>query len=281
MIEAVGQFFQYTFIQNALVAAFFLSIITGFIGSYIVVRRLVFLSGGITHASFGGIGIAWYMGLNPILGASVFSVLSALGLEYLSQGRTLREDSAIGMLWSFGMAIGILFVFLTPGYAPNLMSFLFGSILTISKTDIMLLLILSVVTLLFFIAFYYPILFVAFDSDFAKTQNVPVKFIGYSLAMLIALAIVFAIRAVGIILIISLLTIPANIANLVTHRFKRIIIISTLISFFSIVMGIAISFRLNVPSGATIIITMIIAYLLAKVAQLLRHKIFTSQINAN
>ncbi len=278
MIETVGQFFQYSFIQNALVAALFLSIITGFIGSYIVVRRLVFLSGGITHASFGGIGIAWYMGLNPILGASVFSVLSALGLEYLSQGRTLREDSAIGMLWSFGMAIGILFVFLTPGYAPNLMSFLFGSILTISKTDIMLLLILSVVTMLFFMAFYYPILFVAFDSDFAKTQNVPVKFIGYSLAVLIALAIVFSIRAVGIILIISLLTIPANIANTITHRFKRIIQLSVLISFISIGAGIAISFKLNVPSGATIIITLIVLYLIVQSIHLLRQRIYTMQL---
>lgn len=278
MIEAVKQFFQYAFIQNAIISAFLLSVITGFIGSYIVVRRLVFLSGGITHASFGGIGIAWYFGLNPILGASVFSVFSALGLEYLSQGRTLREDSAIGMLWSFGMAIGILFVFLTPGYAPNLMSFLFGSILTISKTDILLLLILATLTLVFFVAFYYPILFVAFDSDFAKTQNVPVKFISYSLAVLIALSIVFAIRAVGIILIISLLTIPANIANIVTHRFRRIIVLSALISLFSIVAGIAISFRLNVPSGATIIITMMAFYLIAKGVQLVRQRIFTLKV---
>lgn len=278
MIEAVKQFFQYAFIQNAIISAFLLSVITGFIGSYIVVRRLVFLSGGITHASFGGIGIAWYFGLNPILGASVFSVFSALGLEYLSQGRTLREDSAIGMLWSFGMAIGILFVFLTPGYAPNLMSFLFGSILTISQTDILLLLILATLTLVFFVAFYYPILFVAFDSDFAKTQNVPVKFISYSLAVLIALSIVFAIRAVGIILIISLLTIPANIANIVTHRFRRIIVLSALISLFSIVAGIAISFRLNVPSGATIIITMMAFYLIAKGVQLLRQRIFTLKV---
>ncbi len=278
MIEAVKQFFQYAFIQNAIISAFLLSVITGFIGSYIVVRRLVFLSGGITHASFGGIGIAWYFGLNPILGASVFSVFSALGLEYLSQGRTLREDSAIGMLWSFGMAIGILFVFLTPGYAPNLMSFLFGSILTISQTDILLLLILATLTLVFFVAFYYPILFVAFDSDFAKTQNVPVKFISYSLAVLIALSIVFAIRAVGIILIISLLTIPANIANIVTHRFRRIIVLSALISLFSIVAGIAISFRLNVPSGATIIITMMAFYLIAKGIQLVRQRIFTLKI---
>lgn len=278
MIEAVKQFFQYAFIQNAIISAFLLSVITGFIGSYIVVRRLVFLSGGITHASFGGIGIAWYFGLNPILGASVFSVFSALGLEYLSQGRTLREDSAIGMLWSFGIAIGILFVFLTPGYAPNLMSFLFGSILTISQTDILLLLILATLTLVFFVAFYYPILFVAFDSDFAKTQNVPVKFISYSLAVLIALSIVFAIRAVGIILIISLLTIPANIANIVTHRFRRIIVLSALISLFSIVAGIAISFRLNVPSGATIIITMMAFYLIAKGIQLVRQRIFTLKI---
>ncbi|MBC7126066.1 MAG: metal ABC transporter permease [Bacteroidales bacterium] len=278
MIEAVKQFFQYAFIQNAIISAFLLSVITGFIGSYIVVRRLVFLSGGITHASFGGIGIAWYFGLNPILGASIFSLFSALGLEYLSQGRTLREDSAIGMLWSFGMAIGILFVFLTPGYAPNLMSFLFGSILTISQTDILLLLILATLTLVFFVAFYYPILFVAFDSDFAKTQNVPVKFISYSLAVLIALSIVFAIRAVGIILIISLLTIPANIANIVTHRFRRIIVLSALISLFSIVAGIAISFRLNVPSGATIIITMMAFYLIAKGIQLVRQRIFTLKV---
>jgi len=278
MIEAVKQFFQYAFIQNAIISAFLLSVIPGCIGSYIVVRRLVFLSGGITHASFGGIGIAWYFGLNPILGATVFSVFSALGLEYLSQGRTLREDSAIGMLWSFGMAVGILFVFLTPGYAPNLMSFLFGSILTISQTDILLLLILATLTLVFFVAFYYPILFVAFDSDFAKTQNVPVKFISYSLAVLIALSIVFAIRAVGIILIISLLTIPANIANIVTHRFRRIIVLSALISLFSIVAGIAISFRLNVPSGATIIITMMAFYHIAKGIQLVRQRIFTLKV---
>jgi len=278
MLEYLSQFFHYSFIQNAFFAAVLLSVITGFIGSYIVVRRLVFLSGGITHASFGGIGIAWYFGLNPILGASVFSVLSALGLEYLSQGRTLREDSAIGMLWSFGMAVGILFVFLTPGYAPNLMSFLFGSILTIAKTDVLLLLILSILTFLFFAVFYYPILFMAFDIDFAKTQNVPVKFIGYTLSVLIALSIVFAIRAVGIILIISLLTIPANIANTVTYRFKWIVILSTLISFISIAAGIVISYRLNVPSGATIIITMITIYLVTKSVQQLRHRIFRLQV---
>lgn len=278
MFESVLQFFQYSFIQNALLAAVLLSVITGFIGSYIVVRRLVFLSGGITHASFGGIGIAWYYGLNPILGAAVFSVLSALWLEFLSQGRTLREDSAIGMLWSLGMAIGILFVFLTPGYSPNLMSFLFGSILTISKNDILLLLILSGLTLLFFVTFYYPILFVAFDSDFAKTQNIPVKFIGYSLAILIALSIVFAIRAVGIILIISLLTIPANIANVLTHRFKKIIFLSAFISLISIMAGIVISFRLNVPSGATIIITMMAFYLVTKTVQLVKQWIFTLKV---
>lgn len=268
------EFFSYQFIQNAFWASILISIIAGFIGTYIVARRLVFLSGGITHASFGGIGIAWYFGINPILGASIFSVLTALGLESLTKGKVLREDSAIGMLWSLGMAIGIFFVFLTPGYAPNLMSYLFGNILTISMADIQLLLVLALVVTLFFVVFYNPILFISFDQDYAQTQHVPAKFVSYTLKVLVALAIVFSIRAIGIILLISLLTIPANIANLFTKRFSRIILLSGIISFLSIVFGIVLSFKLNVPSGATIIIALMLFYLVAKVAGWLRLIIF-------
>ncbi|MGE0078519.1 MAG: metal ABC transporter permease [Bacteroidales bacterium] len=258
-------FFSYQFIQNAFWASILISVIAGFIGTYIVARRLVFLSGGITHASFGGIGIAWYLGINPILGAAIFSVLTALGLESLTKGKVLREDSAIGMFWSLGMAIGIFFVFLTPGYAPNLMSYLFGNILTISMADILLLLILAVVVALFFLLFYNPILFISFDQDYAQTQHVPARFIGYMLKILVALTIVFSIRAIGIILLISLLTIPANIANLFTKRFSRIITLSGIIGFLSIVLGILLSYRFNVPSGATIIIALMFFYAIAKI----------------
>ena len=117
-------------------AAVLSGIVCGIIGTYIVARRMVFLSGGITHASFGGIGIAYYFGLNPILGALVFAVMSSLGIEWGARKGKIREDSAIGMVWSFGMAVGVIFVYLTPGYAPNLMSFLFGNILTVTTADI-------------------------------------------------------------------------------------------------------------------------------------------------
>ena len=127
----ITELLQYKFIVNSLLAGILASISCGIIGTYIVTRRMVFLSGGITHASFGGIGIGYFFGFNPVISAAIFGILSALGIEYVSKRSNIREDSAIGILWSFGMAIGIMFVFLTPGYAPNLMSYLFGSILTV------------------------------------------------------------------------------------------------------------------------------------------------------
>lgn len=264
MLLAMIKFFEYQFVQNAFVASVLLSILIGLVGSYIVARRLVFLSGGITHASFGGVGIAWYLGLNPIAGAAVFAVLTALGLEVLTQNKKLREDSAIGMLWSFGMAIGIFFVFLTPGYAPNLMSYLFGDILTISSTDVWLLVALSIITLIFYAVFYHAILFYAFDPNYAKTQHLPVVFINIILKIIIALVIVFSIRAVGIILLISLLTIPANVANLFTNKFTKIISFSFLVSIISLIAGIIFSYWFNVPTGATVVLTLIILYLIAR-----------------
>lgn len=260
----MASFFSYQFIQNALFASLLISIVVAFIGTYIVARRLVFLSGGITHASFGGIGIAYYFGLNPILGAAVFAVLSAIGLESLTKGRLMREDSAIGMLWALGMAVGVFFVFLTPGYAPNLMSFLFGNILTISTTDIIQLLALVVAIVAFFMLFYRPILFIAFDDKFAQTQLKSTGLINNALKILIALAIVFSIRAIGIILLISLLTIPANIANLFSKQFKVIIALSGVVSLLSIVLGIVISYSLNVPSGAAIVIILVAIYFVSK-----------------
>ncbi|MCD4734862.1 MAG: metal ABC transporter permease, partial [Bacteroidales bacterium] len=134
---------EYNFIRHALITAALSSIACGFIGTYIVSKRMVFISGGITHTSFGGIGIAYFLGANPLLGAAVFSVLSAIGIEWLSKKSDIRTDSSIAIFWSFGMAVGIIFIFLSPGYAPNMMHYLFGSILTVTKTEILLLLILT------------------------------------------------------------------------------------------------------------------------------------------
>lgn len=274
MLKSLTEILSYQFIVNAIWASVLVSIAAGLVGAYIVARRLVFLSGGITHASFGGIGIAYYFGINPILGAAIFAVLTAFGVESLSQRMAVREDSAIGILWSVGMAIGIFFVFLTPGYAPNLMSFLFGSILTVGMQDIILILALDVVMVLFFIIFYRPILYLAFDPAFARTQKIPEKLFTYILKGFVALTIVLSIRAVGIILLISLLTIPPSIANIFTKKFSNIIFISVVIGFVGSIIGLAVSYGLNVPSGATIILSLIVLFIFAKIL-----RFFTIRLN--
>ncbi|MFO8022021.1 MAG: metal ABC transporter permease [Perlabentimonas sp.] len=278
MIESVSTFFQHQFVINAFLAAILISVAAGIVGSYIVARRLVFLSGGITHASFGGIGIAYFLGLNPIAGAAVFAVFSAFGVEALSQKMAVREDSAIGILWSVGMAIGIFFIYLTPGYTPNLMTFLFGSILTVSMNDIWLLLALNIVLVGFFLWFYKAILYLAFDSNFAQTQNLPVKTFTYILKGFVALTIVLSIRMVGIILLISLLTVPPTVANLFTKRFSQIILLSIVIAFLGAIGGLLLSYNINVPSGATIIMVLVTIFALAKLSRyifvktMLRHQ---------
>jgi len=256
--------FHYQFLQNAIITAILVSISAGIVGTYITARRLVFLSGGITHASFGGIGIAYYLGLNPILGATIFSVLSAFGIEALSQRKGIREDSAIGILWALGMAVGIIFIFLTPGYAPNLMSFLFGSILTVTTTDIILLLILDLILIVVFVLFFRTILFVSFDSAFAQTQKIPVKMINLFLLSLMSVAIVLCIRVVGIVLLISLFTIPPSTANLFSNRFSRIVLWSMLISLIGTIFGLFISYKVNIPSGAAIIVVFIAIFGIVK-----------------
>lgn len=273
MLNSLANFFQYQFIVNAFVAALLIAVAAGMVGSYIVAKRLVFLSGGITHASFGGIGIAYFLGVNPLAGAAAFAVLSAFGVEALSQRMAVREDSAIGILWSVGMAIGIFFIYLTPGYSPNLMTFLFGSILTVSSTDIWLLLTLNMVMVAFFLLFYRSILYLAFDPDFAKTQRIPVKTFSYILKGFLALTIVLSIRMVGIILLISLLTIPPSTANLFTKRFNQIIFASIAIGFLGAVGGLLISYNMNVPSGATIIMVLVAIFAVAKLLRFLFVKI--------
>lgn len=255
---------QYTFFQHALIGSLLASIVCGIIGTYIVTRRLVFISGGLTHASFGGIGMGLYMGISPILSAAVFSVLSAFGVEWLSRRKDMREDSAIAVFWTLGMALGIIFTFLSPGFAPDLSAYLFGNILTITLSDIALLGGLAILLILFFSLFLHPIIYVAFDREFARSQGIPTQAFEYILMMFIALTIVACLRMVGIVLVISLLTIPQMTANLFSHRFHRIIWLSIGIGYLSCLGGLLISYYLNVPSGAAIIFFSIIIYAICK-----------------
>lgn len=255
---------SYTFFQNALLGSLFASIACGIIGSYVVIRRLVFISGGITHASLGGIGMGFYFGWNPIFSAMIFSILSAFGIEWLSSRQGVREDSAIGSFWSLGMAIGIIFIYLKPGFAPNLSDYLFGNILTIAKPDIIYLAILSTILIITFLLFGKQILFAAFDPDFAKTRNLPVNLIKYAMMMGIAITIVLSIRLVGIVLLMSILTVPQMTANLFTSNFVKMIFLSILLGFFGCLVGLFLSAVLDVPSGVFIIFTQIIVFLLSR-----------------
>src|SRR5450759_3827892 len=236
------ELFSYDFFVNAFLASLLAAISCGIVGTYIVSRRIVFISGGITHASFGGIGMGYYMGFDPILGAVLFGIFSALGIEFFTRKADLREDSAIAMLWSLGMALGIIFIFLTPGYAPNLMSYLFGNILTVSKMDLVYLSLLTLFVGAFMIIFYRMILFVSFDEEFALTNNVPVRLFNAILISLVALTIVLNIRVVGIILVMSLLTIPQAIANLFTKKFDSMMIASILFGFIGSMAGLVFSY---------------------------------------
>ena len=271
--------FQYEFIIKGLLGAIFASITAGLAGTYIVSKRMVFLSGGITHASFGGIGIGYFIGINPVIGAAVFGIMSALGVEYLSVKQKIREDSAIGMLWAFGMAIGIIFIYLTPGYTPNLMSYLFGSILTVTNADIIALGIMSVILILYFGIFYRTILYISFDEVFARTYSSYVDIFKYITTSLIALTIVLNIRMAGVVLVISLLTIPPNIAMIFTKIYFKIVLLSIIAGFVGTAAGYAISYYAGIPVGATIIFTLVIIWVIAKGASQLIKRISKSGYN--
>jgi zinc transport system permease protein len=251
------ELFTFGFFRNALLTALFASISGGIIGTYVVTRRIVFISGGITHASFGGIGLAFLLGFNPLLGAILFAIFAALGIQFFSHKFQVREDSSIAIWWAFGMALGIIFVFLTPGYTPNLMSYLFGNILTVSKQELQIMLAVLVLLVVVFRIYFRKILYISFDEEFARISGLRVSLYNYGMIVLVALVVVMNIRAVGIILVLAQLTVPQAAANLFTKDYLHIMILSVVIGLVGTLSGLFISFYLNIPSGATIIFTLI------------------------
>lgn len=266
---------QYEFFRNAIFGSVLASIICGYIGTYIVTRRLVLISGGITHASFGGIGLGVFMGISPIVGAMMFAIASACGVQYLSHRADVREDSAIALVWTLGMSVGIIFCFLTPSFMPDMASYLFGNILTIGRSDIWLMTALAVVVVAIFSLCSHTIVSIAFDPVFARTKHLPVEMIEYLMMILIAMAIVSTLRMVGVVLAISLLTIPQMTANLFTSNFRHIVWWSIFFGCISCLAGLAASYQLNVPSGASIIFISIAIYVIAKIAKTACHKKYT------
>ncbi|MBR4853225.1 MAG: metal ABC transporter permease [Alistipes sp.] len=260
---------RYDYLANALLAAILAGITCGIVGTYIVSRRMVFLCGGITHASFGGLGIAFYLGLNPILGASIFAVLSALGIEWASDKGRMREDSAIGIIWSIGMAVGALFMSITPGYTSgDLASYMFGSIITVTQQDITLLATVTALCLVGAIFFSRPIMYIAFDRSFSASQGIATQLISYVMSMVVAITIVLAIRIMGIVLLLSLFTIPVVAANSFTKSYTAITLWASVIGVFGAVIGLIVSYNWEVPPGVSIIFTLTIALFGAKLLSL-------------
>lgn len=258
----MNELFQYTFFQYALIGLAIISIASAMIGTYIVTRRMVSISGGVTHACFGGLGLGYYLGWNPVLTAALFAVASSLGVELMSVRGRVREDSAIAVIWAIGMAVGILFVFLTPGYVPELNSFLFGNVLTISRADLWAFALFTAVLALFFALFYRRIVAVAFDRDFAFVIGLPVGTISTVMTVMTAVCIVLTIRLVGIMLLMSMLALPQLTAELFCRRFSRMMLASAAVSLLCSVGGLMLAAVVDVPCSALIVLVMASVYVL-------------------
>jgi zinc transport system permease protein len=245
---------QYEFMQHALAAGLLAAIACGIVGVYVVVKKVVFISGGIAHASFGGIGLGYLLGINPVLGAMAFSTISALGIGLVTRRTRLPEDTAIGILWAMGMALGIIFIGLAPGYAPDLFSYLFGNILTVPTSDLALMLTLDGVIIIVVLLFYKEFLLLSFDEEFSTVAGVPTERLYLLLLCLVALTVVVLIRVVGIILVIALLTIPAALARQLTHDLRKMMGLAILAGAVFTISGLWLSYLLDLASGATIIL---------------------------
>lgn len=255
---------EYQFFQNALIGIVLLSVASAIIGTYIVSRRLVAISGGVTHACFGGLGLGYFAGVNPVVTAAVFAVASSLGVQWISERHQVREDSAIAVVWALGMALGTLFIFLTPGYVPELNSFLFGNILTITGGDLAAFGVFTALLIGLFATQFGRIVICAFDPDFARVKGLPVTAITTVMTVMIAVCIVLTIRLVGVMLLMSMFSLPQMTAEIFARRFRAIMWLSIAISLACSVGALFLSTVINVPCSALIVLVMTAVYALGR-----------------
>lgn len=265
------QLFDYPFFIYALAGVALISISAAIIGTYIISRRLVAISGGVTHACFGGLGLGYFFGISPIVTAAIFAVASSLGVEWASSRWRVREDSAIAVVWALGMAIGVVFVFMTPGYAPELNSFLFGNILTISASDLWAFGIYTALLCVFFVLAYRKIIACAFDRDFAKIIGLPARLINYAMTIFVAVCIVLTIRLVGVMLLMSMLSLPIMTAEVFFHRYSSIMTASAAVSLVCSLAGLFVGATADIPCSAFIVLINAGVFLLAKIITLFTH----------
>ncbi len=249
----------YPFFRNALFGIAVISVAAAIIGTYIVTRRMVFISGGITHTCFGGLGLGYWLGVSPLAMATVFAVGGALGVDWLSRSR-VRKDTAIAVVWALGMALGILFIFLTPGYVPELNTFLFGNVLTVTPADLLAFCILAGILLIVYLLFGRTIIAVSFDEDFARIRHLPVRFVNIMMTVLTALCIVLTIRMIGVMLLMSLMSLPQMAAETFTRRYTPLMVASGVISLAGGIGGLFAAYWLDIPASAAIVLLLVAIY---------------------
>jgi zinc transport system permease protein len=257
VIEALG----YEFFRSALLAGLLASIVCGIIGSYIVVKHMISIAGGISHAAFGGIGLGYFLGIDPLTGAFWFTLAIAAVIWAMTEKARQHIDTLIGAFWAGGMAFGILCISITTGYTPDLFSYLFGNILLVPPEHLILISFLGLL-IIFIVTIIYPALqAIAFDQEYAMISGLPTRWINLLIFLLIAVSVVVLIQVVGIILVIALLTIPPAIARPFSKTLSGLMILSTITGMFLTISGIFLSWMLDVPSGSTIILFGVIVYL--------------------
>jgi zinc transport system permease protein len=268
--------FQFEFMRNAVLAAIMASAICGVIGTLVVVNRIVFLAGGIAHAAYGGIGLAFFLGLPYLVGIFGFSILASMVMAAITLKEKNRADTFIGVVWAVGMALGVILLDIKEGYNVDLMSYLFGSILTVPSSELYVMAGLSLFIVIIVGFYYHDFLAMSYDQEFAQLRGVSVKPLYFLLIGMIALSVVMVIKVVGLILIIALLTIPPFIAERYTNSLLQMMLLSGLLSIIFSLAGLWLSYKLNLTSGATIIMVAALAFFLSLLIDRIRRRAATS-----
>ncbi len=264
-MDFINALLQHSFLQTALLAGLLASLGCGVMGSYVVVKRIGYMAGGISHSVLGGMGAALFFGFSPTLGALLAAIGAALAIGWVKLRLRVQEDTLIGALWAIGMSVGILFISRTPGYSTDLMSYLFGNILLVSVDQLWEMAVLDALMITLVLAFYRQFLAISFDEEFARLRGVPVTFFYLLFLCLVAITVVMLVQVVGLVLVIALLTLPAAIAGHYIHTMGRMMLLASALGALFTSAGIALSWQLDLPAGATIILLAGVCYLLSAV----------------
>ena len=256
------ELFQYAFMQRALIAGLFVALSCSLIGVFLVLRRLSLIGDGLAHIAFGGLAIGLFSGLPPLVTALVTTVAGALGIQYLKD-RKVAADAAIAVIFSFGLAVGVVLVSLSRGFTVDLFSFLFGSILTVSKTDVVLVGVLGLVVLLAVIIFYKELLYITFDEDAAKAAGLPIGFLNAMVMVLSAITVIVAMRVVGVLLVSSLLVLPTITARQFSRSFRQTLILSAVAGLLAVFLGLTAAYYLDLAAGGAIVLVACVLFALA------------------